>query len=246
MNKVGIVIQARTGSTRLPNKMVLPFYENKSLLDIIIEKFKKDYHVILATSEKKSDQVLVEKAKKHGIDFFVGSENDVLSRFISVADEHNLSHIVRVCGDNPFIASFTIKELIDNIGNHDYVSFQTNKLLPTILSHLGFFAEVVKVSSLRKVSEETEAPIFREHVTNFIHTQPKKFDVSLLPMNEIDHYDGIRLTVDTKADFENAQILFENFGELKSWEEMQQLIDYIRINKEFLVSMNSEIEKNAK
>ena len=39
--RTGIIIQARTGSTRLPNKMVMPFFEGKTILEILIDRIKK-------------------------------------------------------------------------------------------------------------------------------------------------------------------------------------------------------------
>lgn len=50
--KTGIIIQARTGSTRLPKKMLLPFYGQKTILDIILQRINHAFDsidVIVAT-----------------------------------------------------------------------------------------------------------------------------------------------------------------------------------------------------
>ena len=38
--KLGIIIQARLGSTRLPDKIILDFDKGESVMDIIIGKIK--------------------------------------------------------------------------------------------------------------------------------------------------------------------------------------------------------------
>ena len=83
-NKVGIIVQARTGSTRLPNKMIMDI-EGKTLFEHIIERltytnYKND--IILATTNKERDDVLVDLSRKLNISHFRGSEDDVLERFL--------------------------------------------------------------------------------------------------------------------------------------------------------------------
>lgn len=77
-----IIIQARTGSTRLPSKMIKHFYEDKSVLDILLDRLNsnKEYlsisDIIVATSEKKEDDKIHEIASRHGVKVYRGSEND--------------------------------------------------------------------------------------------------------------------------------------------------------------------------
>ncbi len=40
MSQIGFIIQARLGSSRLPNKMRMPFYKDESIPEIIINKIK--------------------------------------------------------------------------------------------------------------------------------------------------------------------------------------------------------------
>ena len=106
MNDIKIIIQARTGSTRLPQKMILPFYENEGIFSLILNRltsnFKKE-NIILATSSNPNNDVLAEIARRYGINCFRGSENDVLQRFIDAANQFNATKIIRVCADNPFL-----------------------------------------------------------------------------------------------------------------------------------------------
>jgi len=97
-NGYAFIIQARSGSTRLPDKIMLPFYDNKTILDIQLESIQKHFPgalIIIATTAKEPDDVIADKYSNWtGINLFRGDENNVLFR-INLAMEPRLSsHIV--------------------------------------------------------------------------------------------------------------------------------------------------------
>lgn len=101
----GIIIQARTGSTRLHNKILLPFYGEQRIIDILIGNIKQacaGKTIVLATTDRPQDDILEEVAREAGICCYRGDENNVLDRFIQAAAEFNLDRFIRVCSDNPF------------------------------------------------------------------------------------------------------------------------------------------------
>ncbi len=246
--KTGIIIQARKGSTRLPGKMLMPFSGDKNLLDLIIEKIKKSHRnvpVILATTQEPGDDEIEETGKKHGIEVFRGDTQDVLNRFIKAAEKYGLDNIIRVCADNPFLDTRHIKTLIKDIetGDYDYVSYQNEHGTPVIKTHLGLFTEAVKLESLKKVKEQTKKPHYREHVTNYIYENPKKFNINLKSLpSYFNDTDSIRLTLDTAEDFELEK---EIFSQIKRY-NMFKLIKKIKENKNWMERMKKEIEKNKK
>ena len=104
--KDGIIIQARTGSTRLHNKILLPFYGEQRIIDILIANIKQacpDKCIILATTNRPQDDVLAEVAHQAGILSFRGDEDNVLDRFIRAAEVFGVDRFIRVCSDNPFL-----------------------------------------------------------------------------------------------------------------------------------------------
>ncbi|MDB4710952.1 hypothetical protein OAF16_04405, partial [Flavobacteriales bacterium] len=105
MSETGIIIQARTGSTRLPNKIILPFYKEKGILELIVERINKytDIPIVVATTKNPKDDAIVKIASKNGVGCYRGSENNVLSRFIETAKKNNFKNIIRICADNPFL-----------------------------------------------------------------------------------------------------------------------------------------------
>ncbi len=73
MNQISIIIQARTGSTRLPNKIIKPFYKDKTLLDIIIYRLKEiDIPIIIATTENEKDDEVEEIGLNNKVNVFRG------------------------------------------------------------------------------------------------------------------------------------------------------------------------------
>ena len=120
MSQLGIILQARTGSTRMPEKVILPFYQEQSILDLLLEKVKKlGVQVVLATTINPFDDRICALAGNHNVPVFRGSENDVLDRFIQAAQQYSFSKIIRVCADNPFLDAAEMQTLISNFTDSD-------------------------------------------------------------------------------------------------------------------------------
>jgi len=247
MSEIAIIIQARCGSKRLPNKMILPFFEDKSILEIIINRLSKKYKTVLATTESTIDDALCEIANSLNVKVFRGSEDNVLERFINTAKAHGIDTIVRVCADNPFINIDLIDKLLGLYNGEDYCSFKYLDGKPTILGHLGLFCEITKLNTLIKVNTLTIENLYREHVTNYIYLNPKAFNIKLFDFPlQIPKYDGVRLTVDTKQDFEIIKGLYKKFGACQNVFELETMINYVSSNNVLLSAMDVEIKKNSK
>ncbi len=248
---LGIIIQARLGSTRLPKKMILPFYKEMGVLEIILKKISKEMPeipLIVATTTNTSDDKIVNVCENSGIAYFRGSENNVLKRFIDTAKKHQLTKIIRVCADNPFLDVFALKLLIDNFREEDvdYYSFKTSEGKPTILTHYGFWAEGVSLNALEKVKETTNATLYLEHVTNYIHSNPLKFNLKLMSISsEIDKVKDLRMTLDTEEDY---LLLKEIYAECikKNIVETIEIVRNIKNNKQWLLRMREQIKFNTK
>ena len=72
-----------------------------SLLEIHLKRIKASKQIdklIVATTKKKEDDVIVEFAKKENLDFYRGKENDVLDRYYNGSKTHN-PHFVETTSD---------------------------------------------------------------------------------------------------------------------------------------------------
>ena len=246
----GIIIQARTGSTRLPNKILLPFYGDKSILDIIIEGIRNecaDKLIVLATTNAVQDDILEQYALKNNIVCYRGSEDDVLDRFINAAKENNLDRFVRVCSDNPFLRVDTFNNLFEahDETKCDYVAYGFADGRPTIKSHLGLFSELTTLDALQRVAQLTSEKLYIEHVTIYLYTHLTQFSIKLLNLPlELEERTDLRLTLDTMDDFKLLQEIYAKYVETdKSIEALLRLID---ANPGYKILMRQNIECNEK
>ena len=244
---IGIIVQARYQSTRLPGKVLLDFYEGKTILEILIDNLANnlDIPIVVATSVEPADDQIVNLCERKGYKYFRGSENDVLSRFIGAAKEYNFTHIVRVCSDNPFMLPEGIQQLIDAAKNNpdkDYISFKVNDS-PSILTHFGLWAELAKLSAL-EIAAKQNNKLYFEHVTNYFYKHSSEFDICWLKSTyEIAKFPEFRLTVDTQEDFDNAKFLYERMGDRIS---IDFIIKTIINHPNILDNMIKQIEFNSK
>lgn len=250
-NDTIIIIQARVGSSRLPGKMLRPFYEGKTILDLIIENLKRSSYcdqIVLATTSNPIDQPLVEIAKKQNISCFRGSENNVLDRFVECAKKFNATNVIRICADNPFLDMELLNLLLCEASKKDvdYCSYQINGI-PAIRTHLGFFCEYVSLRALERVQELTKDVFYLEHVTNYIYSHSDLFKINWLACPElIDNYSEIRLTVDTEEDFEITQSIYTELYLKSSKFSFRDVLNFLENKKEYINIMKKNIERNGK
>jgi spore coat polysaccharide biosynthesis protein SpsF len=245
MSTIGIIIQARTGSSRLPGKVTLPFHNSKTIIDILIEKLKPlNLPIVLATSDSEKDTVLKGVAERNEVCFFQGSEQDVLQRFIGAADSFNIDAVIRVCADNPFIHAPYVQALVDSFREKpiDYISYATASGRPVILTHYGFFAELATVAALKRVSEQNPSDLHKEYVTGHIYAHPEQFDIRWIPFPFTEPERAMRFTIDTRDDFELAARLFAAYRELSPLE----LVEIVGKDEDAMKTMEQQITINAK
>lgn len=250
MSNLGIIIQARTGSTRMPEKVIQPFFQEQTILDLLLEKaMKTGVPVVLATTVNPSDDRICILAERHQVPVFRGSENDVLDRFIQAAKQFGFNKIIRVCADNPFLDLAGMKLLITEFeqSDADYLGFQLAGEKPSILTHFGFWAEAVRFDALEKAQHLTSEKLYHEHVTNFIYGNPTLFDVRFIPADPIVFMrTDIRMTLDTPEDFEIQQKIFAAINKENPNFAIPEIIKWLDQHPEILVMMKKEIFRNQK
>lgn len=208
--KIGIIIQARLNSTRLPSKVLkkLPGVSNKTVIEHIIyraQKVEGISTVILATSNQPEDDLLVDfiEKKQTGVSLFRGDEQNVLERYYQAAVQSDLTHIVRLTGDNPCI---DIKSIEQTVKYHldQKAAYTYTKGYP-----LGMNIEVVALSALQIAHQEGKTNLDREHVTYFVRRHPKRFRIATLYFELSKSLTDLRLTLDDGDDYILLQLLFD-------------------------------------
>lgn len=246
-----IVIQARTHSTRLPQKVVKPFFNGHTILDILCKRLLLYYNasqVIIAGSKLDEESEIANIAQEHGIEVYWGDENDVLKRMINAAEKKYGEDLIRVCADNPFLDIETMAQLCDSGKGYDYCAFQYSSGKPSILGHSGLFAEYASLAALKKAHNSTNEKLFREHVSNYLYTNPEQFKLKFIEIpKEIEENQWIRLTVDSASDFEIAQDLFAQLIESSGWKfNYKDIINLVLKTNGFREKMEHNIQLNTK
>lgn len=223
--KVVTIIQARTTSTRLPNKVLLDIY-GKSLLQRVIEqarKIKNSDEVWVATSGHENDDLIELLCERMDVPCHRGSLEDVRGRFYHIAKERNANIIVRITADNPFTEPQYAFELIESLKEnpgYDYVRMEKTTILD------GSHSEVFTMGALEKSVRKFDDKENREHVTpamirkmNVFEPTPKNEDL----VTQKPYFIG----VDTFEDLKRATKIYKEFGEENT---LKQLIKKINTN----------------
>ena len=251
--QTAIIIQARTGSTRLARKVLMDYCGNLSILDIIINRFKKylDADIWIATTILEQDDEIVALANKFGVSTYRGGENDVLSRFYYICKANNYSNILRVCADNPLISAYYAQQLVNAATQDptiDYAAFYYTNDIPAIRTHFGFFPELISSKTILRLTDYVDLTMMdREHVTSYIYGHEREFRIKKLMMLPFfRENDWFRGTIDTEMDFKNMKLLCD-FAENEINEiEIKHIFETTSQYPHVVTSMNKEIINNSK
>ncbi len=240
--RVGIISQARMGSTRLPGKVLLPAGAD-TLLGWHLRRLRRTgLPVLLATTTLADDDVLADFARQQGVPLTRGAAHDVLSRYQLCAAEHELEVVIRVTSDCPLLAP----ELVAEAAARYEAAADPRLYLSNVLQRSyprGFDFEIFSRELLDEAAARAVRPEDREHVTPYLHqNRPGTVRLAHFTREAPDGLDAsrFRLTVDTADDYQLIQRLIaeHNAGGLDG----EQLIAVLAANPE-LVALNAHVEQ---
>ena len=205
MKRDYIVLQARLGSKRLSGKLLLPL-GGASILEHILLRLKTSGEtegIIVATTVDTAARI-VSITEKHGARIFIGSEQDVLGRYIGAVKEFQIRNVVRATADNPLVdIGYLDRALVlHRNSGADLTSFPR---LP-----YGTGIEVIRGEVLVSIGELTRDPFEREHITQYIYRNEGTFRIIRgTPDSSMDKPE-VRLTVDTEDDYRRMKDIYDN------------------------------------
>jgi len=209
--RVVTVIQARTSSTRLPGKIMLPLCEEPLLLRMVERVMTAKYtgKVVIATTTNEEDLATVSLCKQHNIDVYQGSKFDLLDRHYQVANKYKATHVVKIPSDCPLIDPAIIDRVIDyffeNEGQYDYVSNLHPATYPD-----GNDVEIISFAALEQAWENAISPMELEHTTPYIWERPNQFKIGNVSWETgLDYSMSHRCTIDYPEDYEFIKQVYE-------------------------------------
>jgi len=236
------IIQARTNSSRLPNKVLLN-YKNLTPLSILIKRLKKSKYlkkIIIATTKKKNDDKIVKYCKENKILSFRGDENNVLKRYYLAAKKFKIKKIVRITSDCPLI-DYRILDQMIKIFKKKRIDYYANALPLPCKFPDGMDIEIFTFKTLKETFKKALLPSEKEHVTNYMW---KKNNFKILKKNINNDLSKYRFTIDYKKDFVFFCKLIDKFGINKIHTvSMNDLINFVKKNQ-YLVEYQKKIKRN--
>lgn len=220
-----VMIQARCGSTRLPNKILMDLCGKPSLQRMIerVQKSQLVDEVMVVTSIEKDNLQVVKLCADLGIRVFVGSEEDVLDRYYQAAKLIKPEYVIRLTADCPCFDPELLDEALSQImPSTDYMGMLSETFAD------GLDIQIIKYEALEKSWKEANHSFEREHVTQYVIRRPKEFNLQdyVSPIGDFGHH---RWTVDEPEDFEVVKKIYEHFIVEKKNEDFgyRDILEYI-------------------
>ena len=221
--KVVALVQARTGSVRLPQKVLKPIL-NKPMIELLLSRLSRSTEldeIVVATSKEKRDDKLESTVESLGFKCTRGSEKDVLDRFYKSAKFLEADVIVRITGDCPLVDSYLVDECIREYKKQE-VDYFSN--IDPVTYPDGLDIEVMSFQSLERANLEAETDFDREHVTPYIRNSDS-FSKSSIQHEE--DLSGQRWSVDEPEDLIVVSKIFEYFSPdiFFGWKKVIELLE---------------------
>ncbi len=226
LKEIDAIVQTRLDSTRLPGKAVMCI-KGKPIIAHIVERLSLSKYlrnIIIATTEDSIEVIRESLEKYKNIKFFVGSKNNVLERYYKASEEFQSRIVVRATGDNPLVCPEFLDKAIELHVNSDA------DLTHYLGIPLGTGVEVIKKEALKIAYKITKDPYDLEHVTPFIYKNRDSFKVLEPLATGLYYAPEIRVTVDTKEDFERVSAIFE-FYKNKKYISIEDIIEYFELEQ---------------
>jgi len=210
--RVVTVIQARTGSSRLPNKVLLPLV-GKPLLVRMVERVQAAEFagtVVVATTTEREDDAIEALCNAEDILCFRGHPTDLLDRHYQVATRlFNADAVVKIPSDVPLIDPGIIDKVIGvylkNPDAYDYVSNLHPPSYPD-----GNDVEVMYMGALERAWVEARRDFEREHTTPFLWERPERFGICNVTWETgLDYSMTHRWTIDYEEDYDFIEAVYE-------------------------------------
>ncbi len=205
---VGIIVQSRTGSSRLPAKVMMKADDKSLMIDYVINQLKHSKlhdDIVIATTNLQRDDVIFNHVSNQNISCFRGDEKNVLERHYQCAKKYAFSTIVRIPSDKPLIDPTIVDSVIEKFSSNkfDYVANfgvikKNNELVVNSTYPSGTEVEMFSFEALEIAWKNAITSEEREHVTPYIYLHPEKFKIHT--MNLLKDFSDFRWALDYEND----------------------------------------------
>lgn len=228
MPRIVASIEARITSSRLPGKVLLDIAGLPALTRLLrrLRAAQRLDAIVLATSDRSTDDPLIAWAEAENLPTYRGSEDDVLARVVSAHQQMQSELVVEVTGDSilldPQVIDWGIEMFLAN--DCDVVANVSQLSFP-----MGVDVQVFRLTDLVNVATTITDPAVREHVSLYFYEHPERYRILHLIAPERWRHPDWRFQLDyvEDAQFINEvyQRLEPKFGDRFGLEEIVQLLE---------------------
>lgn len=207
----GVIVAARSGSSRLPGKALLPL-DGVPMIVFLLRRIRPSIQadaIIFATTELPEDDELASIVAKEGFEVYRGANQDVVARYVKAAQDYGLDYLVRITGDCPFVDSASLDYCIARCKEFDRFDLASTKgYFPVGIDYEIYRADMM--ASLHESGKLTREE--REHLTLHFYNNNDSFDIrKIYPPDEWKN--EVTFTVDTREDYLFACALAEKLSQ---------------------------------
>ncbi len=201
---VGLFVQVRLGSRRLPRKALLPLGEDTVIGQVMGALRRVPAEVRALLTDEASAAELAEPARRGGFELFVGPQEDVLRRYCDAQRAWGVRRIIRATGDNPLVSAALAERIL-----------REHERSGADLSHylgipIGTGVEVVEAEALLRAEREAADPAEREHITTYLYRHPDRFRILEIAGPPQCLLPGARVTLDTEEDYRRILAIYRD------------------------------------
>ena len=237
------IIEARMTSSRLPGKVLLPADGIPMLKHLItrLEAVPSLQSIVLATTVNATDDPLVVFAEQENLNYYRGSEDDVMLRVIEAAESTDAEVVVEITGDCPIIDPVIVEQTIRMFlaDQADYVSNCCVRSYPD-----GMDTQVFNLDTLKRSAAMTNDLLDHEHVTLHIRNHPEIFSHKYLVAPPELYWPELGLTLDEGDDYKLIKKIIEHFGRANPLFSCLDTIRLLRKNAGWL-GINAHVERKG-
>ena len=242
-NKVLCIVQARMTSERFPGKVLKYIDKKRSVLQFLIERLNKSKlidQLVISCSDNAKDKKIIDFCKKNKIDYFAGSENNLLDRYYKTYKKFDGDTIVRITSDCPFIDATLLDKMIKKFFEKkaDYLSNTIIRTFPD-----GLDIEIFKSTTLEFAKKNVTSLYDQEHVTPFMKRSKK---INSYNFKNKKDFSDVRVTLDYRDDLADLRKIVRKFNSNTDF-TLKNLINLKKKYKDnFIINMNKKNKKFLK
>ena len=221
--RTGVFLQARLGSTRLPEKALLPLSGATVLQHVMRSLIGLDFDVFSVLTDQMSLPAFTPLAAQEGFEIFAGPADDVLARYSGAVRHYAVDRVVRATGDNPLVSALMVRAIC-RIHEEKHADLSHFLELP-----LGTGVEIIEAPALLEADRAASDAYEREHITPYLYRNRHHFHVveEMCPL-ELSMPEA-KVTIDTGDDYLWVSSIFKDLYRNRPI-EIFELVEWLQEN----------------